>query len=30
MEDVKKKCREFDIGLKEKWKKLVEDSDEDV
>jgi hypothetical protein len=30
MEDVKKKCRDFDIGLKEKWKELVEDSDEDV
>jgi hypothetical protein len=30
MADVKKKCGDFDIGLKEKGKQLVEDSDEDV
>ncbi|KAM0929447.1 hypothetical protein ACQ4PT_001527 [Festuca glaucescens] len=30
MADVKKKCRDVDIGLKEKGKQLVEDLDEDV
>ncbi|KAM0839355.1 hypothetical protein ACQ4PT_060368 [Festuca glaucescens] len=30
MADVKKKCRDVDIGMKEKRKQLAEDSDEDV